>query len=455
MSASLQKVPLFINRNFALLWVGQSISSIGDFFFSTTITLWVVTQLARGQSWTPLAVSGVALASVVPLLLVGPIAGVFVDRWDKRRTMLHMDALRGSIVSLLLITILVSEAFIMRNYNGNIWFLTCIYVTIALISICSQFFNPSRFALIGDIVPEPYRTRASSFTSTSFNLSLIIGPSLAAPLYFAFGVQWAIALDALSFLVSFLAILAVQAPKAATSRADEQRRHFSREFVEGLRLYKNNKVLVVLLLAGILFQFGGGPSNALYILFAIQNLHTPQSLLGLLSASLGTGVILGLLMAAFFARRIGEVRLFWMSFLAWGFLMIVFGRMTTFIPGFILFFLLGFANAGIIAVVGPLMLRVTPREFVGRVQSVNTPLITGASLVSTTLAGLLASTALHNLHASLLGSTFGPIDTIFSASGIIVMGAGLYVLLALRPNDMVLPEKEVYKAEIIAEKQNV
>lgn len=133
--------------------------------------------------------------------------------------------------------------------------------------------------------------------------------------------------------------------------------------------------------------------------------------------------------------------------------MIVFGRMTTFIPGFILFFLLGFTNAGIIAVVGPLMLRVTPREFVGRVQSVNTPLITGASLVSTALAGLLASTVLHNFHASLLGSTFGPIDTIFSVSGIIVMCAGLYVFLTLRPGDLVLPEREAHKVEMIVEKQ--
>ncbi len=104
-----QKTPLFINRNFALLWVGQSISSIGDFFFTTTITLWVATQLARGQSWTPLAVSWVVLASVIPLLLVGPIAGVFVDRWDKRRTMLYMDAVRAGIVTLLLLVIMFAS----------------------------------------------------------------------------------------------------------------------------------------------------------------------------------------------------------------------------------------------------------------------------------------------------------------------------------------------------------
>ncbi len=435
----------FINRNFVLLWVGQSISSVGDFFFSTTLTLWVATQLAKGQSWTPLAVSGVALANVVPLLLVGPVAGVFVDRWDKRQTMLRMDVLRTIIVAVLLLVImLTSQYFSVKDAHVDIWLLASIYITGILVSVCSQFFSPSRMTFIGDVVPDSLRVRAVSFSSISFNLSLIIGPALAAPLYFAFGVQWAIAIDVLSFVASFSAILAVRVPHVTTSSETKQKKNFWHEFHEGLRVFRRNNVLVVLLLAGMLFQLGAGSSDALYVLFAIQNLHTPQNLLGLFGSTYGTGVILGLLVIAFFARRIGEVRIFWLSFLLFGGCMVIFGRLTTFIPGLVIFFLLGFANAGIIVVVGPLMLRVTPRAFMGRVQSVNTPLITGSSLASTALAGVLASTALHGFHASWLGSAFGPLDTIFSVSGVIVMGAGLYVFLALRNNKSVkLPAKEV------------
>ncbi len=431
-----QKTSWFINRNFALLWIGQSISSIGDFFFTTTLSLWVATQLAKGQSWAPLAVSGVAIASVIPLLLIGPVAGVFVDRWDKRQTMLRMDALRAIIVALLLFLImLISLPYVAKNHSTNTWLLVSVYMIVALVSICSQFFNPSRLALIGDIVPASQRTRAISFTSISFNLSLIIGPSLAAPLYFAFGVQWAIAINALSFVASFLAILAVQAPKAATSTNDGRSKNFALEFVAGLRVFKGNNVLVVLLYAGMLFGLGAGASDALYVLFAIQNLHTPKNLLGLFEANYGIGVVIGLLAAIYLAKWLGEVKVFWLSFLMWGSCMVVFGRTTNFIVGFVLFFLLGFANAGINVVVGPLLLKVTPRKFVGRVQSVNTPLITGSSLISTALAGLLASTILHGFHVSLLGSTFGALDTIFSASGFIVIGAGIYVLLALRGSD--------------------
>ena len=86
---------LLINRDFGLLWIGQAISIIGDLFFDTTLILWITTVLARGQVWAALAVSGVALASTIPQLVVGPLVGVFVDRWDKRRTMLLMDGIRA------------------------------------------------------------------------------------------------------------------------------------------------------------------------------------------------------------------------------------------------------------------------------------------------------------------------------------------------------------------------
>src|SRR4051794_40833946 len=91
---------LFINRTFGLLWSGQTVSYLGDSIFTTTLILWIATRIAHGESWAPLAVSGVLLATSGATLLVGPLAGVFVDRWDKRRTLLAMDALRACLIAL-------------------------------------------------------------------------------------------------------------------------------------------------------------------------------------------------------------------------------------------------------------------------------------------------------------------------------------------------------------------
>src|SRR5215469_4144312 len=87
-----------INRSFALLWSGQTISVIGDATFSIILVLWVTLLIASGQTWAPLAVSGVLLATIAPEFLVAPLAGVLADRWDRWRLMLAMDAARTLLV---------------------------------------------------------------------------------------------------------------------------------------------------------------------------------------------------------------------------------------------------------------------------------------------------------------------------------------------------------------------
>jgi MFS family permease len=93
-------------------------------------------------------------------------------------------------------------------------------------SICSQFFGPSRMALIGDIVPVEERPRAISLLSLSFNIGLLLGEALAAPLYVVGGVRWALLFDALSFLLSFAAIFLLHAPEAAYSLKRAEQPHF-------------------------------------------------------------------------------------------------------------------------------------------------------------------------------------------------------------------------------------
>src|SRR5262245_56899098 len=102
-------VPLWRHRPFLLLWTGQALSLIGDYCFSATLVLWMLKTLARGESWLPLATSGVALSATLPALLLGPLAGVFVDRWNRRWTMLWTDVGRFvSIALFLLLTLVVA-----------------------------------------------------------------------------------------------------------------------------------------------------------------------------------------------------------------------------------------------------------------------------------------------------------------------------------------------------------
>src|SRR5579862_2302885 len=146
---------LLINRNFALLWSGQALSILGDMVFTTTLVVWIATQLARGQSWAPLAVTGVLLAAAIPAFLIGPFAGVFVDRMDKRRMMLVMDGMRVFIVAaLILATGVIPLPFLPGGRLPLAWTLGAIYAIVFLVNTADQFFRPAMMALIGDIVPE-------------------------------------------------------------------------------------------------------------------------------------------------------------------------------------------------------------------------------------------------------------------------------------------------------------
>jgi MFS family permease len=424
-TAQISKVPFYINRNFALLWGGQAISNVGDFVFQTTLVLWIAAIIAKGQSWAPLAVSGVLLATFIPIFLIGPLAGVFVDRWEKRRTMLAMDATRAVLVSLLLL-----NTGIISLPVG--WQLGLIYAVVFLESACSQFFNPSRFAFIGDVVDEQHRARASGLGQVTLNLAVVIGPPLAAPLLFAFGVQWALIINALSFVVSFLAISAVRPPPRAGSDSPAEQASFFRELVGGLRFFVSNRVLTTILIAVVIAVLGAGCFDALNIFFLTQNLHAPADLYGFIGAAFGVGAILGAILGSTFGQRIGAARMFWLSLLMIGMIFLIYARLTNFALAIGGAFLIGLGNAPLNVAVGPLILHVTPRAYIGRVMAVINPANSLASVVSITLAGTLASTALHGFHATFLGLTFGPIDTIFTGTGLLIVASGVYAMINLR-----------------------
>ncbi len=425
-----------INRNFALLWSGQAISILGDMVFTTTLVIWIATQLARGQSWAPLAVTGVLLAASVPAFLVGPFAGVFVDRMDKRRMMLRMDGFRALIVgALILATGAVALPFLPGGRLPILWTLGAIYAVVTLVNIADQFFRPAMMALIGDIVQPDARARAMGLGQVSISLSLIIGPALAAPLFVVFGAQWALLIDMLSFVVSFLTILAIRAPKAATSLAEGEQANFLREFGAGLRFYAHSRVLMTLLVTVIIAVLGAGALNTLDVFFATGNLHASVSLYGLLGALSGVGAIVGAILASVFAQRIGVARLLWGSLLALGVLFIVVSRMTNYVPALVIFALVGVFNASLNVAAGPLMLQATPRELLGRVNSVFSPAMNAGILLGTALAGYLDGVTLHGLHVVALGMAFGPVDTIYGASGILIALSAIVAAMGLRGVD--------------------
>jgi Na+/melibiose symporter-like transporter len=423
-ATSVRKTNFFINRNFALLWSGQTVSIIGDYIFSATLILWIGTRIAVGQSWAPLAISGVLIATAIPTLLVGPFAGVFVDRWNKRRTMLVMDFCRAAF-SLLLLVLSMSN---IASTHFPIMLLAEIYGIVILMTTCTQFFNPASVAMFGSIVVKDDLTRATGRQQATSGLANILGLSLSAPLFFGLGVQWALLINALSFLISFATILfiRIQASETDSKRQTERKNSFIQDFSAGLHFYAHNTALMTLLIATSFFIIGAGIVNTLNFFFITENLHASGAMFSYINAGFGAGAILGAILAIWGSKRLGARNMFWLSLLFTGLLLIFYAQSTSPILAMLIFFLLGIPNAISNAMLNPLLLEVTPGEFIGRVVAVLLPTLTMVRIITMALAGYLDSNVLENFRAGIFGMRFSTINLLFITAGLLTLIGSLY-----------------------------
>ncbi len=416
----------FINPNFAKLFWGQAISSVGDYAWDTALVLWIASYVAAGQSWAPLAVAGVILAAAIPQIVVGPIAGVFVDRWDKRRTMI----IATLIQALLAVGLIVAPGVIWLPFGGGLlsttWRLGVVFADVALITSCSQFFIPAQLALIKGIVPDDKQDQAIETSQATQGLAIILGPPIAAAMVFGVGVAWALLLNAASFGVSLAAAFGIRgAPTDGRLRSDEHE-HFSREFLAGLGYVWSHRVLRTILIAESLTWLGFGALQALGYFFITQNLHAPASAYGWLGADFGFGAIVGALLVTFLGKRIGLARLLWIALIISGAFVVALSHLTNFYLALGAAFLFGVFATAILIASGPLTLDATEPAFVGRVTSVINPIGRLAALVSVVLAGVLVSVVLRGFHATALGLTFTPVDTVLGGMGALAIIGGIY-----------------------------
>src|SRR5689334_4149758 len=176
------------NRNFRLLYIGQTISQLGDWF--NTVAVYALLLDLTGSAT---AVAWMLIVQMLPIALVGPVAGVVVDRLNRRRIMIAADVLRGCLMFGLL--------FIRRA--DQIWIA---YVVTALTVAAQAFFEPARTATIPNVTSADELLPANALSSATWSAMLAIGASLGGLVSEIFGRNVAFVINALSFFVSALFI---------------------------------------------------------------------------------------------------------------------------------------------------------------------------------------------------------------------------------------------------------
>ena len=425
---SLQRT--LINGNYAKLWYGQAVSAVGDCVFGTTLVLWVSQVLASGRSWAPAAVSGILVATAAAFALVGPVAGVFVDRWNRKSTMMWTEVIRAAMVAGL-----TGLSFVpVRDLPVGLW-LAAVYLVVFVLNASGQFFSLARFATTGDVVHgEDDRVRAAGLAEATTSAAGIIGPSIAAPLLFTVGIQWALAANAASYIVSYLAIrfvrLTAEPRPAAPAGAGET--SLRAEFFVGLRLFARNRFLVTLLTVTMLCQCGTGAISTLNVFFVTRDLHASSHLFGVAETAMGAGFIVGALSrAGRMVRWIGARALTWSGLLATGVLAAGYALQRSFPAGLVMLAIYAMPIAMLNTAVAPLLLDAAPREYLGRVMAVFNPVNQFASMLSVVISGWLTSTVLRSFRASFAGVTLNSVSLIFIVAGGLIFVSGIRAFAAL------------------------
>lgn len=379
------------NRNFRNLWLGQIISQMGDYFAFLAIMV-VVGSFSQDVGQTTQQVSGVMIASTLPRLLFGVLAGVFVDRWDRRLTMLASDLLRPAI------TLAMIPAFMSKN-------LALMYVLAFTMSAVGTFFNPAKGALIPKMVPPEHLTAANALSQTSMTMAFVLGPALAGATFFLLGAgnEWmAFVLDATSYLVSAVAIWMIRMPKADTKPSAEAPtegsalRRVGSELVVGIKALAFNRAMATLSVVFAITMLGVGALNVLWVSFLKSGFgYTDSAELGWRFAVIDVAFFTGMVIASvavgnFLSNRPPK------EFVVWGLIVTGIGTLPIgYLPDYWLvvaaMFLVGLAVAPINTGVMTLMQIVVPNHQLGRVGGGIGTISDTATLGSMGLAGLLGA----------------------------------------------------------------
>jgi MFS family permease len=340
---------VFRKRDFRLLWTGQLVSTIGS----------SLTDLAAGilifqQTNSALAVGLMLMATAVPSLFVGLVAGVFVDRFDRKKIMIASDLLRFLIV--------ISIPFLV---SVNI---ALLYVAVILASSVKQFFDPAEQSVLPDVASEEELSAANAFLSISSFGSTAVGFAAAGFLASTGDIAIAFYVDGVTFLLSaaciwFVRIAPLVVEESTSVGAVVQNLRAGVSMLLGTPILRSTLIVF----APVLFAFGLW--NVLLLPFAIETLGGSEFEYGLQEGLTSLGFVAGSLLMAKYIDRLAEGTWMVFSFTVMGIVGILYGLSTSIWTAIVLVMISGFAQPPSSIARALVLQRNTPREFRGRVFS--------------------------------------------------------------------------------------
>jgi MFS family permease len=358
------------------LWIAQVISIFGDFLALFA----VLSDVSFRLHATAKQVTLISVAFLIPFALMGPVAGVFVDRWNPKRTMIASDLIRAALAVGLVFAASLNQ----------------IYATLFMLSAVSTFFVPAQTIMIRSITPKEGLLSANALLQQAFQIVRIISPALAGMIVDWFGAKPCYYFDGVSFVFSAALVAAIVVPKAAPAIAaaaeSGKLKSILNDLMSGVRFIFTHATIsfVILAMAAGMFALSCfGPLIAVYVRDSLKGTETQ---FGVINSLIGVGMIGGTQIITRFAQNRPKSHLVVFGLLGMGIAVFVMASVGHVAVAALGAFGIGAGAIFIIVPTQTLIQQETPAELVGRVSSSMWSVLSIAQLIGLIFSGSLAQT---------------------------------------------------------------
>ncbi len=402
------------NRDFMRLWWAQVISQFGDRINQMAL-IGLTAGRTPGSAWE---LAKLLTFTIIPVFVVGPLAGVLVDRWDRRTTLFICDFLRGLLVLSLPLVFLQQHSMIP------------IYAVVFLAFCLSRFYVPAKMSIIPDLVTGKDLIMANSLVSVTGMIAFVLGCALGGFIVEKVGPRGGFLWDAITFFLSGWLVLCMKPRLKFKSFSKELlstgrqviqiwRKSILTEFVEGVQyLFRHQEIRFIINTLFILFA-AAGAIYVVIIVFVQETFASVTRHLGLLAVFLGVGLFLGAMAYGRWGQKISPFRTIFLSLISGGLMLIVFALVVHQTPrvyvAALLAWILGFIIGPIVIAANTVVHQVSEDQMRGKVFSSLEIVIHLAFLLAMLISSKLAERLEH--HLILIG--VGVIFSIVGMGGLI------------------------------------
>jgi len=361
------------SRNYRLFFGGQSISLIGTWMTRIAMS-WLVYRLTNSA----LLLGIIGFAGQIPAFFLSPLAGVWIDRWDRRRTLIWTQVL----------SLLQSGALAWLTLSGTVTIRSLMFLA-AFQGLINAFDMPARQSFVVEMVEQ--RTdlsNAIALNSSMVNGARLIGPAVAGVVIAAVGEGYCFLIDAISYVAVVLSLLAMRTQPAAK---EVKRKRVLPEMAEGWRYVRESSAIRGILILLALVSLVGSPYSVLMPMLAGGVLHGGAHTLGFLMAASGVGALTSAISLAVRKSVVGLGKMIAISSGMFGAALILLGLAKVFWLALLLMLFTGFGMMQQMAASNTILQTIVADDKRGRVMSFYTLAVLGLMPFGSLLAGSLAA----------------------------------------------------------------